>query len=244
MGRHLAKQLKVLTLPDLHIPHEIDLTGIKAFMKDWQPDHLILLGDFMNCDPVSHWVLDKKRVVEGMRLKEEYAHANRVISEFVQLCPKSRITYFIGNHENWVEQYLDRHPEMEGLIEVESHLKNIDQFIPFNETFRIGKLNFMHGIYTNDFHAKKTSLSYMCNMIYGHVHDVQEYSVITPIDQKAHTAKSIGCLCKGEELSYLQNKPTRWVHGFNIAYIREDGTFNDYTIHITNGTFTVEGITY
>jgi predicted MPP superfamily phosphohydrolase len=244
MSRHLAKELtKIVALPDLHIPHNINLCGINSFLKDFQPDYILLLGDFMNLDCVSHWINDRKRLVEGQRLLNEYAEANTWLDTFKKLCPQTKLVYFIGNHEDWVEQYIDRHPELEGLMEIKSKLKNVDQWVELNKVWRCGKLQYMHGVYTNEFHSKKTALAYGCSIRYGHTHDIQEYAVVTPQSHLPYNAKSVGCLCK-DDLPYMKNKPNKWVNGFNYAYIRPDGTFNDYTVVINQGKFTVNGTTY
>lgn len=243
MGRHLSKELtKVIALPDCHIPHNIRLKPIEDFIEDWQPDTIILLGDFMNLDPVSHWIIDKKRLVEGKRLKEEYYLANLQIQRFKELS-NAKIVFTIGNHCNWIEQYIDKHPEMEGLIELKEHIKGIDEWVDFNKTYKVGKLWYTHGLYTNEFHTKKTALNMGVNIIYGHTHDIQNYTTVAPQDRQGHSAKSIGCLCS-EDLPYMKNRPNKWINAFNYAYIREDGSFNDYTVVLTNGRFTAEGKTY
>ena len=69
------------------------------------------------------------------------------------------------------------------------------------------------------------------------MHDIQTHTIYSPIDvEEKVVAKSIGCLCELNP-SYMRNKPSRWVHAFNTAYVRDDGTFNDYTTVITRGRF-------
>jgi len=243
MGRYRAKEItKVITLSDCHLPHNIHLGSIREFIQDWQPDQIILLGDFLNLDPISHWMIDKKRLVEGKRLKQEYDLANYEIELLKQSAPEAKIIYAEGNHENWIEQYIDKHPEMEGLIELQDHIKGIDQWIGFNEYYKIGKLYYKHGTSTTKYHTNK-SLEEGINLIYGHTHDIQEMTAVTMFDKQPHKAKSIGCLCS-EDMPYMKKKPNKWVKAFNYAYIRENGTFNDYTVVITNGKFTAEGKTY
>jgi hypothetical protein len=60
---------------------------------------------------------------------------------------------------------------------------------------------------------------------------------VTPQDQHPIKAKSIGCLCKFD-MPYMKQRPSNWVNGFSVAYIRQDGTFNEYTINIVNDHFT------
>jgi len=225
------------------LPHNIPLNGIRAFISYFQPNIIILLGDFLNLDCVSHWIQDKHRLVEGQRLKKEYALANYELDLIKQQAPEAKIIYLEGNHENWIEQYLDKHPEMEGLIELKDHIKGVDEWVALNKLYKVGKLYYTHGLYTNEFHAKKTALALGANVRYGHTHDRQNYTVVAPQNKQGHSAESIGCLCT-DDMPYMKNKPNKWINAFNYAYIRADGTFNDHTVVISNNTFTAEGKTY
>lgn len=107
-----------------------------------------------------------------------------------------------------------------------------------NGIINFGHLYYTHSTYLNEYHAKKTAVSYRKCMIYGHSHDVQSFMIHSPIDSHEKIlAKSIGCLCNLNP-SYLEGKPNKWVNAFHIAYIREDGTFNEFEIIITDGKFT------
>ena len=33
---------------------------------------------------------------------------------------------------------------------------------------------------------------------------------------------------------YLKNTANKWINAFHIAYVNDNGTFNDYTVVITN----------
>ena len=134
-------------------------------------------------------------------------------------------------------------PQFEGMLEVETWLKGIDQFIPFNKLWTIGHLSYLHGMWCNKYHSAKHLDAYMCNLIYGHTHDVQEMTKVTPQDQRPIKAKSVGCLCKFD-MPYLKNRPSNWVNAFSAAYVRGDGTFNEYTINIVDGGFTFGGKSY
>ncbi len=110
--------------------------------------------------------------------------------------------------------------------------------VPENGITNWGHLYFTHSTYLNDGHAKKTALTYRKCLIYGHAHDIQSYTIHSPIDAREKVlAKSCGCLCNRNP-EYLEGKPNKWINSFNLAYIRPDGTFNDYDIVITDGMFT------
>src|SRR5258705_8957295 len=92
------------------------------------------------------------------------------------------IEWIEGNHENWVEQYVDANPQLTGMLEVESQCHVAERgihYVPFwrdnKNTVKIGKATFVHGQYTNKYHAAKMVDAYGCNVYYGHTHDVMEY---------------------------------------------------------------------
>lgn len=232
---------KVIVLPDLHYPYQINLRPVEKFIRDIKPTHLIYLGDQMNMDAVCHWIEDKKRPLEGKRLKEEYDGMNEILDRMEAIAgEKTEYIYFEGNHENWVEQYLDHYPNFEGMIEVPEnlHLKYRKyKWIPFNRWYKIGKLYFIHGYYTNKYHAEKTARAFKRSVMYGHTHQFQVYTDVSPVDLgDAHTAMSIGCLCDLNP-DYWKNKPSNWTHGFGLAYIWPNGNFNMYFIKIVDGHF-------
>mgnify|MGYP001559767257 CR=1 FL=1 len=241
---------RVVTLPDIHYPLHDDasLASVESFLSDFHPTHLIYLGDQLQMDSVSHWLQDKRRALEGQRLLQDYQGFSAIMDRHISLVPKGcTVVFFHGNHEDWAQQYIDIHPEMEGLLEVDHCLRLQERgivSIPFGQTYQVGKLWYIHGVYTNDHHAKATVLAYRRNIRYGHTHDIQHYTLTSPVDVDDRiSGGSIGCLCNVNP-HYMRVRPNRWHHGFNVAYVRPDGDFSDYTLPIVKGRFTFEGRTY
>lgn len=96
---------RILLAYDVHLtagePHE-SYKLFKKFAKDFAPDEIVLGGDFMDCEALSHWSKDKRRKIEGKRWRKELDVANREL-DYLQK-HSSKITYLAGNHEDWVEQ--------------------------------------------------------------------------------------------------------------------------------------------
>ena len=71
------------------------------------------------------------------------------------------MVYLEGNHENRIEPYIDAHPAMEGLIEVDKALDLNKRRMKWvrswskGELFTLGNCSFHHGLFCNDHHAKK-----------------------------------------------------------------------------------------
>lgn len=240
------KVLKVLTLPDIHFPDHDGQAQmlIEKFLADEKPDVLQLLGDAIDFDYISKYSVGNLRKLEGKRIINDYAGFNKMLARWKKLAGNPEVIYHIGNHERRIQDFIDKNPNLEGYAEVEQSVKGVDKFIQFNEVHKIGKLNFMHGIYINQYHAKKHADNYGANIIYGHTHSLQSHTRVSPVNRSHyHTAKSIGCLTNINP-SYMKNKPSAWVLAMHMAYIQESGLFSEYTIVINKGQFIWNGKLY
>lgn len=234
--------LKCVAQPDTHVKF-IDPVAFSCFLKFllWYNPHLhLILGDFADCEGLSHWEpgdMQPRRIVPEMKL------ARKLLEKIVAVTPKCSTRIFLeGNHENWIEQALQRMPELfehlEDLgIEVSVRsLLNLErygyQFFPLNHLVQIGEAHFTHGIYTSTHHAKKHLDTFKCNIYYGHLHDTQESnatSIYGPIE-----AVSLGCLCR-LDAKFLKGKPNNWVHSFGVFEFFPDGNYTFFKPKIING---------
>lgn len=231
---------KVLLCYDAHLSHSKKPNGayllFKRFCVDFKPDELVIGGDFLDCEPLSHWVMDKHRRVEGQRIILDYDLANKELDFFEKYCKK--IVYLEGNHENWIEDFIDRNPALEGTLEIRKNLRLKErgiEWVSINKLYRVGKLYCTHGFYTSKYHSIKHLLAYGCNIVYGHVHQPQ-VSMINMKMVEPYKAVSLGCLC-GHEPEYMENRPANWMNGFGIVYLHPNGEFNLYSVDIVNGKF-------
>jgi predicted phosphodiesterase len=231
----------IITLPDYHDPFGIRLTPVLKFISDIKPDIIQLLGDNTNAESCDHWKITKgiRPLVDDVMTDYKNLRKN-LLNPLKKASPKSKMVFFIGNHEKWFYDAMDMDPRCRGKYDIESNIdtKHFNmEVIPFNSVKQYGYLHYMHGIYVNKYHASNTASNYRKCIIYGHTHDIQSHMIYSPIDTAEKIlAKSIGCMCNLNPM-YLRSKPNKWVHAFHIAYIRSDGTFNDYTIVITRGRF-------
>ncbi|HEY9705830.1 MAG TPA: metallophosphoesterase [Allocoleopsis sp.] len=238
---------KTFVFSDIHYP-EYDTKAISVaeqVLQDFKPDRIIYIGDFLDCTPVSHWLENKKQTMENKRLLKDYEGFKNMARRHIKLGKNVKeIVFMEGNHEDWVNQYIDKHPEMQGLIEVkEKVVKELSKEYPkikmpwveYNKFYNVGKLFFTHGIYTNKYHAEKHLNVIKKNIMYGHTHTVQETTDSGIVDGDKHSSKSIGCLCSMSP-SYMRNKPNQWVHAFALVYTDiHSGNFTDYVVKVING---------
>lgn len=233
----------IMILPDCHIDDKgipKDYKVVKRFIKKEKPDEIILLGDFTDMASLSHWDLSKKRTMEGRRFQKEIEILNKEL-DFLQEHSK-KVTYIEGNHDHWLEEYLDLHPEMEGLIELPKVLnlkKRGIEFIRLNKLYKKGHIYFTHGMFVNNYHAMKHLLRLGCSVVYGHTHGSQS-AMMNAAMQKPHMAYGLGCLC-GHEPSYLKGAPANWISQFGMMYLEDNGNFNLYPVNIIGHQFLWQG---
>ena len=227
---------KAVHIFDLHYPYYSRATFdlILRVIKDEKPTEIIFHGDQIDNEAVSHWLENKPRLLEGKRLKTEYLAFNRqILQPIINANPRAKIVWIMGNHEDWTQQELDKNPRFEGLIEIENILQFKDrdiEIIPLNDFYKFGKLNCIHGFYHNQYHASKTVNAFNSSVIYGHLHTLQVHTKVSELDNNDfHAAYSMPCACN-LKLRYNKGKPTKWVNGFAITYLKPDGGFNTYPI--------------
>jgi len=243
---------KTILMPDIHYPH-IDnkvMDSLGEFIMDYEPHELVYMGDQMSLDCISGWNRRKPLLKEGQRLIKDYKDFDKAILQFHESLtpPETRRTFMIGNHEQRVKWYIEEHPELSGIMDIDANLHLQDRgytLMPFNSIYKVGKLSVIHGYYWNMYHAKKTLEAFEGNVVYSHVHNPQMYAKVSPVDRKGyHMATSLPCLCNIKP-DYKKNLPNFWINGFGIVeHLPATGYFNLYTIIIIDGCFMWNGRYY
>jgi predicted phosphodiesterase len=239
--------IKLAALFDVHYPYNIKLNPILNFLSDFKPDVIKLPGDILDLAYLSHWNELSPGKWAGKNLRRDYDEMGNILDQIQSKIKPKKMYYFIGNHELWVKQFMDKFPFLEGVLDVPEglHLKERGiELVPYNKSTKVGHLYFMHGMYVNEGHAAKTVKTFQRCMRYGHTHDHQVFSIISPLDYKlVYNAMSCGCLCN-RNAEYMHGKPNKWQHGFYVAYVWPNGNFTDYFIPIINNRFVWNGKMY
>lgn len=242
-----------ILLTDTHVPFEDrrTLASIEHYMA-WRNSRrasqpkiggLIHCGDLMDFDCISHHNANKLRLVEARRIKGDYDKANAILDRWQNIIGEGGSYDLIeGNHEERVERYLDVNPQLTGMVEVEHGLNlkargfRWTRFWSKGDILRVGRARFIHGRYTNKYHAEKHLRMYGENTFYGHTHDIQEYSQEYLGNDKTKAGGSMGCTCDYKQ-RYLQGAPTKWQQAFALFYFRPNGFFNHFIVRIFNHCF-------
>ena len=189
--------IKTLLLSDAHVEPEQDLTRFDAlgeYICQERPDHIIDLGDFLSLSSISHWDMSKKLKMEGERYKrdvdiakEAYDRLFRPLEKVQATCRQYKTKMYRptfdkmdGNHEGWVDKYLEQNPSMHGYIDLAKDLgltaRGIQPYAYKERLFRHG-INYMHApLAGNDLpisglHIPYKALTRFNNHIaFGHYH--------------------------------------------------------------------------
>ena len=211
------------------------------FIKDFKPDHITLGGDQLNFAPISHWNTTNFWANEGGRIRKELDVLDElVLDPLEKLIPLATTTWHLGNHEAWLQQFINRNPALEGLIEPENHLdlskwKIIEQ----GGMSHLGKLGIIHGdtLGRTGNPARRASSMYNCNIRFGHFHTYDAHTQYNPVN--ARDVKTSVCVPALAAIgqSYGKGAPSWALNGFNFGYVWPDGRYSDYTVVMADGRF-------
>jgi hypothetical protein len=238
----------VIVLPDMQVPYEdkVTMKAVEAYMATKRWDEYINLGDFVDLDCISSHNKVNLRAVEGKVVSKDYKAANVILDRHQNIVrsnnPDARFVLLEGNHEYRAERYIDEHPQMRGLMEVEVGLKLEERGFKYvrcyqkGELYKLGKAYFHHGLYCNQSHAKSMVDRFGVNIFYGHVHDVMCHPKVMWGKDKTIVGQSMGCLCDYEQ-GYIKQNPTNWQQAFGEFHFFDNGDFSYYVTRVIDNRF-------
>jgi UDP-2,3-diacylglucosamine pyrophosphatase LpxH len=242
-------------LPDIHHPeHNKPAVGaVFSFMEDKKEiiDGVILLGDNQHCSNFSRHTKGKPRLRERGGIEKDFRTFNNDILKPIEaiIRPGTKKTFFLGNHEDWLEQWLDEHPEFEGLVSIDQALKLTErgwEVVPRGEHRQVGKAYLMHGdqIGSGSNVAKKLVESFCATCIMGHVH---AFNVHTKSSQAKDLSKWLGVTLPTLGTmtpEYAKGRPNSFINGFGIVELWPNDFINIYVPIIFDGQFSFAGKIY
>ena len=241
-----------LVIADVHVPHynKPAVRAILKLMDDVSFDGFIILGDYMDLDSISHWLLDNNKLLslEGTRIMEDYVAGNILLDEFDKRLPENcDKRFFFGNHEARYYAFIQKYPMLEGFFHPTKELKLKERgyivYEDLNHIEKIGKLYFTHGIYHNKHFLHKHITEFKTNVLIGHLHTVRVRLENSPAKEKAIFGASVGCLTDLNP-EYNKNRPNRTAHGFAIVHFYDNGHFDFDLKRILDGKFVYNGKLY
>ncbi len=235
---HWGHEIKCGKKRPLHDPkaHHVLL----KIASDWKPQVIIMGGDGLDCGAASHWNANKPRLTEGLRLEKDAADYHGEVLQPLEGLGAKQKHYILGNHEDWVEQFVDSNPAIEGLVSVDDMLgltSNGWDVHPQGSVINEGKLYFMHGdtVRSSTYPARYAVDTYGRSICFGHFHSPQSHTRVSALDTAdKHTGRSVGCLCR-KDPGYGRGSPNRWAQGFLLFERADDGYFQVHEIAVTEG---------
>ena len=243
---------------DIHVPKQ-NKQALSCFIKTIEklkPYGVILNGDIMDCgvfsrhdinvEPKKHWT-DSDFFEASLK---DYEEAEKLLKDVRKgLSKDGRLVWLLGNHEVWLQDFIERSPTTRGkLFSLEKRLplKELDvKVYPYKDIFKLGKLRVVHTLFDSGgagggkHHASKHVEVMGASVLYGHYHDIQSSSKVTP-ELVSHMAYSAGCLCDLNP-RYLRNGPQNWSHGFAIVYVYPNNQFQVDIKRIVNNQVIIDG---
>lgn len=163
--------------------------------------------------------------------------------------------YIIGNHERFEYDFIEKHPELDGLLSNVDALRMVErgwEIIPLGHSKKVGHLDIIHGEVLTGignqagmYPSRKAVELYAGNVLAAHTHAPQSFTRVSPVDAKRKYMGWIAPICGATNPGYLRNRPTAWVNGFTIIEEHPNGkAFNLYPVVVTDGTFSFAGEIY
>ena len=261
MAQDLESMVKEMTknmiVSDIHVPYQDDnaVSIAQAYAKDYKPDVLVINGDLVDFYTLSTFDKNPDRKVS---VQQELDMGYQVLKDFRKAVPAHCKIYMTeGNHEQRLQRYLWRNPELEGLRDLKLQkllrLKELGiQFIGVSGDYwkkdtghlKLGDTIVMHGDNRlngastsrySGYSAKNTMLGVQQGVIIGHVHRLAQVYHSTPY----------GTLVGIEGGSLCQHTGNaNWQQGF-VTFETEDGKNINYKLHhINNGKLHEGGYYY
>lgn len=237
-----GKYETILVANDFHIPHQDDesIRAMLALMSDVKFDQVVINGDYLDYGCISHWNQGRNKTLEMQRLKTDYIKGNALLDEIDLRLPAGAKKHFMkGNHEVWIDDLVDKTPQLEGLVEPESQLKLTERgykIYPYNDIVPFGKLNITHGIYASANSVKKHLDELKVNIMFGHTHTMAVMMSSSAAREIAFSGYNVGCLCNMTP-DYMRGRPHGWTHGIAVVYLYPNGYFEVNMIRILDGQF-------
>lgn len=239
-----AKEQKVAVISDLHIPfhNEEFLRNFCSFLYDNQPTKIVICGDMVDFYDLSRFDKDPERI--GV-LQEELDSAHQILGFMRNAAPNAEIIYIPGNHEERLEKFLWKNPQIASLRDLKlERLLRLDELdnVSLCRSYSLCGILFTHGELVrkhSGYSAKAEFDKYLQSGVSGHTHRLGSYFNKTPANGDRFWLE-IGCACNLNP-QYVENP--NWQNGFAVITIA-DGIISPQLVKATDSKFIYNGKIY
>jgi len=235
----------IIACADHHVPYQ-NVPANRAMlylMEDIKPDGLYIIGDYVDMEPISHWLQDKgkRRTLENKRMQQDYIVGNSLLDEYDKRLPKGADKRFwYGNHERFYYDLIEKIPALENMlnptIELKLRERGYTVYEDINHIERVGRLSICHGMYAGVNYVKKHIDEFKTNVLFGHLHSPRMRLACSPAREIAIAGYCLGTM--GDlNPQFMQNRPNKWQHGFAVVHFFDNGYFDVQMIRLVKGRF-------
>jgi predicted phosphodiesterase len=236
---------RIFFIPDLHCPFEDKRATALMFdaLNLFEPDVVVILGDWIDCFSVSRWSKDPARAFTlEQEVKKATAYLDRIEAR--------RKIFVAGNHEDRLARYLqDKAPELMPFVSIPKLLQLEErgwEFVPYRSFTTIGKLNITHDIGSaSRYNVFKVLDTFQASVVTAHTHRMA-YVVEGSATGSRQVSAQFGWLGDGTGIDYMHRvKASReWALGFGLGYHDTlTGVVYVVPVPIVNYTVNIEGKT-
>jgi predicted MPP superfamily phosphohydrolase len=259
MAKKAAPQVKVAqAVYDLHYPkhHKPTTDCILEYAEDTKPDVFVFGGDQFHFDCISHHTKQTPIFRTRRAYKNDIEGFDKDILTPLEavLKPDCEKVWIIGNHEDWEQDLVNEHPELEDVI---GHVNLLQlrergwRIIPLGHAYKLGKLFIIHGEVLSGignqagmYPSRKAVELYSGNVLAGHTHAPQSFTKVSPVEHQNKWQGHISPIAGNVNPEYLRNRPTAWLNGFNRIEVMSNGQFNYYPLITIDGKLAFGGKIY
>lgn len=242
MGRTTTE--RILFVPDTHAPfHDRKSWALLlAVAKQLKPQHVVVLGDFIDCYSISQHDKDPGRV---NALEDELHSAKGLLLDLERVTPSAKLYFVEGNHEHRLQRYVwKRAPELHGMLDMKKLLipSNRWKYTKYGDSCQIGKLYVTHdeGNAGDQAHVRARS-TFEGNVVIGHTHRMA-VSYRGNAKGKAHVGAMFGWLGDHSAIDYMHRvRCQQWVHGCGVGYLLPGGNVHIQAVPFIDGVAVVNG---
>jgi len=211
-------QERLFFVPDLHAPYHDRRATALMFdaIECFQPDVVVVMGDFLDCMAVSHFAKDPSRM---LKFEEEIKTAKELLDRI----EADRKIYVAGNHEDRLRRYLlDKAPELLPFNSIPKLLgleKRGWEYIPYKDSTKIGRLHITHDVGSaGRYNVYRALDAFQASVVTGHTHRLG-YVVEGDALGKAQVSVQFGWLGDIEATDYMHrvNARRNWALGFGTG---------------------------
>lgn len=253
------KIIKHLFVSDFHIPdhNKGALKSLLKFIPDFAPDHIHILGDFLNFTKASDYLV----VGACPSLWEEIKEGRAILYDLVTLSRKANkdveIEWYCGNHSFRLEKYLASGDNVLTDIEEEDgellvsipHIFNLKKlrvkWIPYYKSKSIGPMILEHGMTARSkagYTAQAQIDKYGRSGASGHTHKLSLVAK-RQYDQPKFWME-VGCMCNPDPTPQWVKNPD-FVNGFGVGiYDPEEKILHPFPILMQENQFYWNGKLY